>query len=158
VTKVKLTIADSASPADLKEIHALLRGAGLMTEGVEAGARDFLVGREDGRIVAVAGLEDYTTAGLLRSVAVAPDRRDRGLAQTLIKILISRSKNRGHHAIYLFTDTAAGYFSRFGFRRIDRTELAPDIMGSDQFKNHCASSAVMVLEFPGLPTDRQEAS
>ncbi|MGQ0568087.1 MAG: GNAT family N-acetyltransferase [Armatimonadota bacterium] len=139
-----------ARPADLNEVHALLEAAGLSIEGVAEGIAGFLIAWEDGRVVAVAGLEDHGMVGLLRSVTVAADRRNRGLAGTLVRTLIDRSRARGHEALYLLTDTAQEYFARFGFARIERAAVRPALLGSQQFRSEtCESSAVMVLEFAG---------
>ena len=142
-----LTITD-AGAADLSDVCALLEAAGLSPEGVAEEISGFLIAREDGRAVAVAGLEDHGSAGLLRSVAVATDRRNRGLAATLITMLIERSRARGDEALYLLTSTAEGYFERFGFWKVDRSDVRPAVQGSEQFQGAtCRSSAVMVLEF-----------
>lgn len=146
-----LTIAD-AQAADLHEICALLAAAGLSTEGIADVVPDrlagFIVAREDGRLVATAGLEDHGEAGVLRSVAVVPDRRNRGLASALVGSLVERSRSRGHGAVYLLTDAAEPYFARFGFRRIDRSQVAPAVAGSRQFTGEtCACATAMVLEF-----------
>lgn len=72
-----LLTVTAATSADLDEVLALLQTGGLSGNGVAEGLSGFLVAREGGRLVAVAGLEDHGPAGLLRSVAVAPDRRAR---------------------------------------------------------------------------------
>lgn len=138
----------SARPRDLDEVKALLEAAGLAADGVPDGLAGFIVAREDGRVVGVAGWEDHGTAGLLRSVAVALDRRNRGLGAALVSRLIRRSRRNGHEAVYLLTRTAEEYFARFGFRRIERSEVRPSVAGGRQFASQaCECSAVMVLEF-----------
>ncbi|MDR7518309.1 MAG: arsenic resistance N-acetyltransferase ArsN2 [Armatimonadota bacterium] len=142
-----LTITN-AGQDDLEAICALLSAVGLSTDGVAEAMAGFLVAREDGRVVAVAGLEDHGAAGVLRSVAVAPDRRNQRLGAELVAALIDRSRQQGHRALYLLTNGAEGYFARFGFRRVGRDAVRPEVARSSQFGSEaCTSSAVMVLEF-----------
>lgn len=136
--------------SDLDEVLALLAASGLGADGVAEHITDFLVAREDGRLIAAAALEDYGVAGLLRSVAVVPDRRDWGLGRYLTHALIERSRRRGHGALYLLTDTAQAYFERFGFRPVGRSTVQPAVLASVQFRGEsCASSVVMVMGFGG---------
>ena len=151
-----LTIADGR-PADLDEVQALLRRVGPSIEGVADRIADFLIAREDGRLIAVAALEDHGTAGLLRSVAVAPERQSWGLARYLINALIERARNRGHAAVYLLTQDAELYFKRHGFRRIGRNEVRPAVLASGQFQGEsCASSTVMVLDLTEGPSAKED--
>jgi amino-acid N-acetyltransferase len=144
-----------AGPADLPDVVALLEHAGLAADGVADAIDFFLVTREDERIVAVAGLEDYGSAGLLRSVAVSQDRRNRGLAAALVRQLIARSRARAYAAIYLRTTTADAYFARFGFRIVDMSRVPPEVRVSQQFSGEmCQDSTVMELH---LDTDQKGA-
>ncbi len=144
-----LTIAEGRA-YDLDEVLALLAASGLGADGVAEHITDFLVAREDSRLVAAAALEDYRVAGLLRSVAVAADRRNWGLGHYLAHTLIERSRRRGHTALYLLTDTAQAYFERFGFRPVERPTVRPAVLASMQFRREsCKASVVMVLEFAG---------
>ncbi len=142
-----LTITQGTS-ADLKDVLALLQMSGLSGSGVAGQIASFLIAREDGRAVAVAGLEDHGVAGLIRSVASHPGWRSRGLATTLVRALIDRSCALGHQAAYLRTATAEGYFTRFGFRRVTLEEVMPAVLASDQFQDEeCSSTTIMALEF-----------
>lgn len=147
-----LTVAD-AQPAELGEICSLLACAGLSSEGVADHFGGFLVAREDGRLAATACLEDHGTCGLVRSVATVPDRQGCGLAGSLVRALIHRARARGHEVVYVLTTTAQGYFVRFGFRRIERTEVRPEVLEAGQLKGQeCESAAVMALDLHGGPT------
>jgi len=133
--------------ADLDEVLALLASAGLHGGGMPEHLDGFLVAREDGRLVATVGLENHGTVGILRSVAVVPGCRGRGIAAALVRAAISRSLARGHQALYLLTNTAESYFERFGFQRIERAQVHPAALVSKQFvKKACEQSTVMMLE------------
>lgn len=149
-----LTVTDGG-PDDLSDVLVLLAASGLGTDGVPEHIADFLVVREGRRLVATAALEDYGVAGLLRSVAVAADRRGWGLGRYLAHALIERARQRGHAAVYLLTDTAEAYFRRIGFRPIDRSAVRPAVLASAQFQGEtCSSSVAMVLEFADHQTIR----
>ena len=145
-----LTITQGTT-ADLNDVLALLQMSGLSGSAVAGQIASFLIAREEGRIVAVAGLEDHGAVGLIRSVASHPGWRSRGLATTLVRALIERSRTLGHQAVYLRTATAEGYFTRFGFRRVTLEEVMPAVLASGQFRGEeCDSTTIMVLEF-GAP-------
>ncbi len=151
-----LTIEDGR-PADLGDVHALLRRVGLSIEGGAGRITDFLIAREDSRLIAVAALEDHGTAGLLRSVAVAPERQNWGLARYLTNALVERARSRGHAAVYLLTQNAELYFRRYGFRPISRNEVRPSVLASEQFQEEsCASSTVMVLDLTEGPSPKED--
>lgn len=147
----ELTIAD-AQRSDLRDICDLLEAAGLSADEAESCLGGFLVAREDDRVVGTACLESHGVSGLLRSVAVAPDRRGLGIAARMVEHLIARSRAHRHTAVYLLTTTAQGYFERLGFRRIDRASVDPPVRASGQFVGQtCASAAAMAIEFGPRP-------
>lgn len=106
---------------------------------------DFFVaeaGGAPGQLVAVAGLEVCCDNALLRSVAVEPDWRSRGLGRDLIRRLVCHAEQRGIRALYLLTMTAEHYFPRFGFERIERSAVPSEIAETLEFKSARPASAV----------------
>ena len=149
-----LTIASGRS-TDLDEVLMLLAASGLGADGVAEHITDFLLAREGRRLIGAAALEDYGVAGLLRSVAVAANRRGWGLGRYLTCALIDHARQRGHTAVYLLTDTADAYFKRLGFRPVDRSAVQPAVLASVQFSGEaCSKSVVMMLEFAERQTIR----
>jgi amino-acid N-acetyltransferase len=140
---------EPARPDDLEAVAALIAAAGLPTSGV---ADDFpgayavvRVGRE---IVAVAGLEAYGGAGLLRSVAVAPSQRGAGLGRVLVEDRLRAARERELEAVYLLTTTAADYFRRLGFGDVARQSAPAELQRSPEFASICPSSAVCLAKRP----------
>lgn len=134
-----------ARPEDQDAVVGLVASAGLPTSGVEIGSAEFVVAEHAGRIVGVAGLETYGTDGLLRSVAVAEDWRGRGLGGELTRSILEAARRRGLEDLYLLTETAADFFSRFGFQPIRREDASEAVKASEEFRDLCpASSTVMV--------------
>lgn len=134
-----------ARPEDLPEALALLGEASLPLHGVAEGFAGFVVAQAGTRIAGIAGLERHGSEGLLRSVAVAPEWRGRGLGAALTQEVLRVARGAGVTAVYLLTDTAAEFFPRCGFRPIERDQVPASIRASAEFAELCpASSTVMV--------------
>jgi len=97
-------------------------------------------------VVGCAAIEPYDGAGLLRSVAVAEPQRGTGLGMRLTEAAIRLAEARGIRALYLLTETAAGFFPRFGFRPIPRDEVAPAVRQSIEFTRACPASAMAMVK------------
>lgn len=136
-----------AQAADLPDIRALLQSADLPQEDLtQAHLQDFLVLRESGALVGVAGLERHGADGLLRSVAVAPGRRGGGLGAGLVAAVEAQARTAGLRALYLLTTTAADFFARHGYRRIERREAPAPLQASREFSALCPSTATCMVK------------
>lgn len=138
---------EPARPGDLPAIRALLQAEQLPHEDLTAAhLQDFFVLREGAGLVAVAGLERHGADGLLRSVAVAPDRRRGGLGIALAEATEQRARALGLGALYLLTTTAADFFARRGYRRIERQAAPAPLQASREFAALCPSSATCMVK------------
>lgn len=136
----------SAQQSDLPAIRSLLTLVGLTIAGVGQQLDRFLVVEDAGQIVACAGLETYGSHTLLRSVAVHPDHRNRGLAALLVTRLVEQAGQDRLDAVYLLTTTAEAYFRRFGFDTILREDVDPSVQQSAEFgEGVCATARAMIL-------------
>src|SRR5712692_7011210 len=82
----------AAKQGDLPSILSLLTSLELTVAGVGQHLEHFLVVEDGGKIVGRAGLETYGFHAFLRSVAVRPQYRERGLATSLVTRLIKRAR------------------------------------------------------------------
>ena len=140
----------SATADDLGTVSRLLEEAKLPLEGLEEQwGPGYAVAVEDGSVVAAAGIERYGRYGLLRSVVTAPAARGRGMADALVRNRLAWADTEGLEAVYLLTTTAADYFPRLGFERVEREALPIEIRDSREFASVCPSSAVAMR--CGLP-------
>ncbi len=131
----------AAKPADLPSIRSLLTSVDLTVAGVAQDLDHFLVVENAGKIVACAGLETYGFHALLRSVAVHPQYRNRGLATSLVTRLVDRARQDRLHTVSLLTTTAEAYFRRLGFATISRADVDPGVTQSAEFaEGVCATS------------------
>ncbi|HEX2189316.1 MAG TPA: arsenic resistance N-acetyltransferase ArsN2 [Longimicrobiaceae bacterium] len=134
-----------ARPVDLPRTLALLEAAGLPREGVaERFGAGYCVAETDGRLVGVAGVEEHGTDALLRSVAVAPRARGSGVGAALVRDRLARAAERGAASVFLLTTTAAGFFPRLGFRRVERAEVPAEVRASEEFAALCPAGAVVM--------------
>ena len=136
-----------AGAADLPDILALLARSRLPPDGLARHVASTIVARDRGRIVGSAAVELYGRVGLLRSVAVDEALRGRGLGIRLTAAAVDLARARGLRIVYLLTETAGGFFPRFGFRPVSRGDVDPAVLQSVEFTTACPTSAlVMALD------------
>jgi len=149
-----------AADSDAEDVAALLVSAGLDAEGVSGRLDATLVtpaaetrprgtgqprGTGRSRIDATACLMDIGGVGLLRSVAVREEFRGMGLGLLAVAEAVRRARLAGMSQVALFTETAESFFSRLGFRSVDRSALPEGIRSSNHAASECAESAVAML-------------
>ena len=124
----------------------MLSDCELPVVGVEERLSDFFVVIDEVELIAVMGIEVYEDFGLLRSLAVAREYRGHGFAKRLCQRVLQHAAGRGIKKVYLLTLTAERFFLRQGFERHSR-ETAPDaIRSSEEFRNLCPASAVLMYK------------
>lgn len=133
-----------ATEADLPRVERLLRESSLPLTGVRDALKDFVVAEAGGDLVGVAGLELCCDDALLRSVAVHPEWRSKGVGRALVTRAISDAEARGIRALYLLTTTADRYFPSFGFQQITREDVPQDVRKTDEFTTACPASATVM--------------
>jgi amino-acid N-acetyltransferase len=129
------------SPADLPAIRALVRAAGLRDEDVGQDGQRFLVAREGDRLAGCIGLEVRGDAGLLRSFAVEPAWRGRGIGKALHGRALEMARGLGIRDLFILTTTVRDMALRWGFEEVDREEVPEAIRAGEQFRSLCPASA-----------------
>lgn len=140
----------SGRSADLPALRRLLLRSGLESEGAETRLDSTLVCVERGAVVATACVVDITGRerpgargpGLLRSVAVDREFMGKGIGLLVAAAAIQQARRRGIRDLYLFTEGAAGFFSRLGFASIERDRLPQAVQDTAQASRECPESAV----------------
>ena len=135
-----------ASPHDAEAVETLLAASQLPLDGVRDALECFVLAEHDEGLVGVAGIERCGAGqhALLRSVAVHPAWRSRGLGRELVRRAIALAEERGATALYLLTTTAEQYFPSFGFRKIDRSAVPADVQATAEFRDACPASATVM--------------
>ncbi len=130
-----------ATAADLDRVLELLEHNHLPRAEIERHVDTLLVAWEGDRIVGCGAVELYGKAGLVRSIAVDLPHRGLGLGIQLTEAVLALARSHGLKTVYLLTETAQGFFPRFGFRSIRREEVDQAVKRSVEFTKACAETA-----------------
>jgi amino-acid N-acetyltransferase len=85
--------------------------------------RDFVVALDNGDLVGCGALHFYTPSnGEVRSLAVAPSSKARGIGRRIVEALEAEAHENDIESLFAFT-YVPGFFSRLGFLEVDRGEL-----------------------------------
>lgn len=85
--------------------------------------RDFLVYEYNQRVIACCALHiSWKELAEIRSLAVSPRYKKRGIARGLICAAIKEAKSLGCKSTFVLT-YIPGFFSKFGFRRVSKARL-----------------------------------
>ena len=134
----------SATRDDLPAVERLLTASSLPLAGVAENLASFVVAESNGQLVGVAGLEVCCSNALLRSTAVDPEWRGRGVGRRLVERVIAEAEARGTRALYLLTTTAEHYFPSFGFSRTTREAVPDEVRATAELQGACPASAVVM--------------
>jgi N-acetylglutamate synthase-like GNAT family acetyltransferase len=137
-----------ARRGDLASACALLRSAELPLAGVEQHFAGFWTVRAaDDRLAGVAGPERYAASWLLRSLAVDPSFRGRGIGSALLAAVVAEARELGAREIFLLTTDADDFFAARGFRVVPRAAVPGAVTASEELRSACPDTAtVMRLE------------
>lgn len=127
------------------DLIELLHAAGLNTDDLSRTALPWFRGcYRSGSLAAAGGLELHGDTALLRSLAVRPDGRGRGLGRALLDELEALACASGVRDLYLLTETAAEFFARHGYLAAPRDSAPARIRATRQFAELCPDSAVFM--------------
>ena len=136
------------TPEDFAAVRSLLSESGLVHQDLTpAHMASFVVmptQESSSSLDAVAGVEIFLGAeeGLLRSVAVVPTLRGKGVAKCLVSAVEKRAGTLGLRRLWLLTTTAPDFFRRLGYVDTPRTQAPAAVQQSGEFKSLCPASAV----------------
>jgi amino-acid N-acetyltransferase len=134
-----------AAPADLPAVQSLLQHASLPVDGVQDFfPAQYAVAERADQVIAAIGVETYGRHGLLRSAVVADPLRGSGLGSELARERLQWSKHQGLEAVYLLTTSAAPFFERLGFTRVDRSAVPDEVAAAPEFASICPSTATVM--------------
>lgn len=147
-----VAVREAATREDRAALHALVAGAGLPTAGLSDAWRVWVAVSGD-RVVGGGALERHAGADpadpgpayLLRSVVTSAHLRGRGVGSQIVRRSLEAIATDGGGSVALLTETAVGYFERFGFRQVPRADLPPALSGSVELQGACPASAQAYL-------------
>jgi amino-acid N-acetyltransferase len=126
------------------EVVALLRGNDLPVDDLRDPAIELLAALDGGRLLGVVGLQWLDGTALLRSLAVEPTGRDRGVGAKLCEAAERAARERGLASLWLLTTSAREYFARRGYEVAPRDEAPVSVRATAQFTSLCPSTAVVM--------------
>lgn len=145
VVRARVPRVRAAVPGDRDRIADLLRRADLPYDDLDdALLSNFSVAEISGAVAGCAGVELHAPYGLLRSVAVEPDRRGCGVGQALAAERVAWAREQKLAALFLLTTTAAPFFARLGFEHVARASVPSEIQVSREFADLCPESATVM--------------
>lgn len=109
-------------------------------------AHRFLLAWEVDALIGTVGLEIYGEAALLRSLAVSPDHRRRGIAAELVSAIESYAKTRQVKTLYLLTLTASDFFAARDYRQTNREQAPAALQDTTEFKSVCPAAAACMAK------------
>jgi amino-acid N-acetyltransferase len=131
-----------ARPEEADWVAGLVAAAGLPTAGLAETWRTWVAADGD-RLLGTASLERHGDAYLLRSVAVRDAARGRGIGAQLVPTALAVVDPA--RPVALLTETAAGWFPRFGFLPVQRAALDPALAASAELAGACPATAQAFL-------------
>ncbi|WP_207492101.1 arsenic resistance N-acetyltransferase ArsN2 [Aridibaculum aurantiacum] len=135
-----------ANKQDRDELIALLQSQKLPAHDLPAVLDDFYIVKEEEQLIAAIGMERYAQYGLLRSMVVHPDHRNKQLAGALVEHLETSAKDTGITIMYLLTETAAKYFEKKGYSYVERAHVPAVLKQSSEFSHVCPASATIMMK------------
>ena len=138
------TSVGPASGGDLDAIRRLLLAALLPSGDLGGPNQRFIVARQNGRVVGCAGLETFGEDGQLRSMAVHWTSRNSGLGTRIHEHLLFEAVKAGVRNLYVVTTTAADFFARQGYRKIQPADVPPGVVGSEEYTTFVPGGGVVM--------------
>ena len=135
------------SASTLGEIKALLAACRLPSTDIRDDAV-IVVAHAGAELCGTAGMEAFGASALLRSVAVPPAWRGRGIARALCEEILRRASAMQVRRVFLLTTDAQRFFQGLGFAVIERDSLPAEIRGTAQFRELCPQTATAMARDP----------
>lgn len=135
-------LLDTRVAGDDPELIAALRDADLPTDDLSDPGRTFFAYRTlSGKVVGFGGYEIFGTDVLIRSVVILPIGRRQGLGRNVVPLLLHRAFAQGARRAWLLTTSAAEFFTKIGFKPVERDAAPPSILATRQATSLCPSDA-----------------
>lgn len=145
ITPEEFDLVVGPAPFNAHEgISHLLETAGLPIPGHADVPVQMMAAFAGPHLVGCVGWESFGQQALLRSLAVHPSMRGQGVGQVLVDCLLDVMAGMEVDDVYLLTTEAAGFFARFGFETIERSNVPGPVQGSGEFALDCCQTAVVM--------------
>ncbi|MFK5856434.1 MAG: arsenic resistance N-acetyltransferase ArsN2 [Bacteroidota bacterium] len=130
--------------SDIEKVKTLLVENNLPVNDIDKIAVQLFVVKAKNKIIGVIGIENYSTIGLLRSLAVSDNYKNLKIGAELVDYIIGYCSTNKMQELYLLTTTAEKYFVKFGFNIMERENIPDLIKKTSQFADICPASAIIM--------------
>ena len=138
---------DFVNTAEEKQLKLLLAESGLYSDDIRSSdLRHFLVMRDGTRLAGVIGLEVVGESSLLRSLAVSPRYRNKGIASGIVKKVEEYARSKGIEKLYLITITAEEFFAKQGYQQVNRGSAPDALQVTTEFRSICPSTSTCMVK------------
>jgi len=138
---------EQAKPEYFSQIKQLLAACDLPHEDIRSSLlRHFWIAGENTHLAGVVGLEILGKDALLRSLAVAPHARGKGLGKQLTAKAEQHAQNSQVDTLYLLTLTAAEFFKKLGYQVMKREDAPETLQSTTEFQSICPASATCMTK------------
>lgn len=138
-------LRDARISADMPELAAALHAESLpITDLSEPGRTFFSFRTLDGELAGFGGYEIHGSDAIVRSVVVPPSARKSGIGRNIVPLLLFRAYEANARRAWLLTDSAVPFFTKLGFKAVDRATAPPAILASRQAAELCPASATLM--------------
>ncbi|MDJ0888682.1 MAG: arsenic resistance N-acetyltransferase ArsN2 [Desulfobacterales bacterium] len=134
-------------PGEEDAVESLLSACGLQTSDLTPEKLShFIVARRGDEVVGTIGLELFQPHALLRSLAVGPAHRGKGIGDRLAESIERYARMMGVTTLYLLTMSAAPFFNRRDYQEVRRADAPATLRATEEFKILCPASAVCMCK------------
>lgn len=133
-----------ADKKNIPAIQSLLAKENLPCVDINCAKQVFIIAKANKKIVGCVGLEPYKNYGLLRSLTVKNDFRNKAIGTKLVKLMSAYACTQKIKKLFILTITAKDFFESKGFCQINRTAAPRLIKNSSEFKTICPKTAIFM--------------
>jgi len=142
-----VTDAQIAVRPALDGVAQLLEATGLpIADLTEPGLEHFFFTGPRSAPTAVVGVEIYGEQALLRSLAVSPEQRNKGVGSLLVAHVERHARAQGVRQMFLLTTTAYAFFTARGYMDAARATAPAAIRASREFSEICPTSSAFMTK------------
>ena len=132
----------NAKEDDLQLIQTLLRENNQKPSVVINKHSIFLIAQSGDHTIGVIGAELNTNAALIRSAAVLPPWRNKGVGKILVETLLMELKEIGKRNIYLFSRDSGIYWQKYGFENCSVQKIIDALPDAPQVKGYINDNSI----------------
>jgi N-acetylglutamate synthase-like GNAT family acetyltransferase len=119
-----------AERGDLPQAEALFKQADLAALEPTPLLSNVLVAEIDDHVVGAAVLDVFGRSGLVRALAVAPDRRRRGVGREIFRSLLPRAHELSLNQLYVIAAAGREFFTALGFEPVAPDEVPMAVLSA----------------------------